>query len=117
MTAPLRDEQPTTFGELTVKRTWDAWSADAEAWTVLDEEIASRAYTLWNFAADLNARSNDDVGRGTVVQKLWNAVDHRIRALHTIYHLNLARPLLALPRATTSLDVLHHLGVVRPLIL
>lgn len=111
------DEQSTTLGELNIKRNWDSWSAEADSWLILDEETASRAYKLWSFAADLNDRSIDDVGRGTVVQKLWNAVDHRIRALHKIYHLNIARSLLALPKTTASLDVLHHLGVIRPLVL
>lgn len=117
MPASVPDEQPTTLGELAVERVWDGWFAEAESSIILDDQTASRAYKLWNFAADLNAQSIDDVGRGTVVQKLWNAVDHRIRALHTIYHLNVVRSLLGLPRSTTSLDVLRHLGVIRPLIL
>jgi len=84
---------------------------------MVDDDTASRAYKLWNFAADLNDRSIDDVGRGTVVQKLWNAVDHRIRSLHEIYRLNVVKSLLGLPKTSASLDMLHHLGVVRPLIL
>lgn len=103
--------------ELALAPPWEEWYADAESWTLLDEDTASRAYELWKFAADLNDRSTDDVGRGTVVQKLWNAVDHRIRFLHEVYCLNIAKSLLGLPKATASLDTLHELGVIRPLIL
>jgi hypothetical protein len=110
-------EHVTASGELTIAPAWEEWYALAEAWTLLDEDTASRAYKLWKFAADLNDRSIDDVGRGTVVQKLWNAVDHRIRSLHEVYRLSVVKSLLGLPKATASLDTLHHLGVVRPLIL
>ncbi|MCI2959287.1 hypothetical protein MN032_16490 [Agromyces atrinae] len=110
-------EQVIAPGEVSIAPAWEDWYAEAESWTMVDDDTASRAYKLWNFAADLNDGSIDDVGRGTVVQKLWNAVDHRIRSLHEIYCLNVVKSLLGLPRTSASLDTLHHLGVVRPLIL
>ncbi|MGZ0067541.1 hypothetical protein [Microbacterium arborescens] len=117
MIAKFPDDHPTPHGELTLARSWHSWRVEGESWTILNEETASRAYKLWNFAADVNIRSIDDVGRGTVVQKLWNAVEQRIRALHEIYRLSAVRARLRLPKTTSSLDTLHHLGVIRPLIL
>ncbi|NDK30903.1 hypothetical protein [Nesterenkonia haasae] len=109
-------DQPAPPGSLSIAPAWDGWISYPESWTILDPDTASRAYSLWNFAAKLNEQSVDDVVRGTVVQKLWNAVDQRIRALHEIYNLNIAKSLLGRAKMST-LDVLHDLGVIRPLIL
>ena len=85
--------------------------------TPLSEEKAARPYAHWQLAADLNMPGADDVHRGTVIQKLWNAVDVRVRTLHEAYSLSRLRPILASGNKSTTLDILEHLGLVRPLIL
>lgn len=113
---PTPDEQLVPPRNLTLVPVWGGWSREPDSWTILDEDVASRAYKIWSFAAELSERAIDDVGRGTVVQKLWNAVDQRIRTLHEIYRLNVVKSLLGQTKLS-SLDILHYLGVIRPLIL
>jgi hypothetical protein len=96
---------------------WRTWSADGTSWTSLDEDKAARPYQHWHLAAELNTPGADDVRRGTVVQKLWNAVDVRVRTLNEVYSLSQIRPIFGLNRKTTTLDVLERLGLVRPLVL
>lgn len=96
---------------------WRTWSVDGTSWTTLDEDKAARPYQHWHLAAELNTPGADDVRRGTVVQKLWNAVDVRVRTLNEAYSLNQLRPIFGLNRKTSSLDVLERLGLVRPLVL
>jgi hypothetical protein len=104
-------------GRATINDEWRKWPLGATCWTPLDEDKASRPYQHWRLAAELNTPDADDVRRGTVVQKLWNAVDVRVKTLHDAYSLSQIRTLLRLDRRTSTLDVLERLGLVRPLIL
>jgi hypothetical protein len=105
------------YQRVSVDDCWHGWSLEGGFSAPLSEEKAARAYAHWQLAADLNMPGADDVHRGTVIQKLWNAVDVRVRTLHEAYSLSHLRPILASGKKSTTLDVLEHLGLVRPLIL
>ena len=96
---------------------WGRWTNDGQSSTLLDGQTAARPYEHWTLAAELNTPDANDVRRGAVVQKLWNAVDVRLRNLHTDYLLNRVRGLIGLPKKTDTLEILQHLGLARPLIL
>lgn len=96
---------------------WGRWTSDGHFSTSLDGQTAARPYEHWTLAAELNTADANDIRRGAVVQKLWNAVDVRLRNLHNDYVMTRVRELIGLPRKTDTLEILEHLGLARPLIL
>jgi len=109
------------FGETVwVAHVWRDWETDGDSQQPLDTTRAARQYAHWRFADELTAQSrNDDVARGVVMQKLWNAVDGRVRLLFDLYELRtLARRLGWTGRhKSQQLEILVRLGLLRPLAL
>lgn len=102
---------------MSVQHGWTDWPEDGRSWIILDSEKAARPYQHWRLAEELSTPDADDVRRGTVIHKLWNAVEVRLRTLHDAYEFSQLRQLLHLDRKSTSLDIMEHLGLVRPSIL
>jgi len=103
-----------------VAHVWRDWETDTDSQQPLDTTKAARQYAHWRFADQLAAQSSDDdVARGVVMQKLWNAVDGRVRLLFELYELRtLARRLgWTGKQKPQQLEVLVRLGLLRPLAL
>lgn len=108
----------TAGSRLVLTPVWESWPNEGLSSTTLDETAAARPYRHWAVAADiLDSVDPDDVVLGTVVQKLHNAVDVRMRTLHDAYRLPALRKTLGWSRQTGTLTILERLGLVRPLVL
>lgn len=102
-----------------VPRSWGGWIVDGSSQSFTDHDEALRPYALWRFAEELSAQGSiDDVALGTVLQRLWNAVDSRLRFIHSLYDLRAVTRLSG--RSTKKLDrleVLMRLELARPAVL
>ncbi|WKG02177.1 hypothetical protein [Mycolicibacterium sp. HK-90] len=98
---------------------WGTWVQDGMSATMLDRVTASRAYQHWHLAEeDAHRVPQDDVRRGAVMQRLWNAVDFRVRLLHDIYELRRLSGVLGWESEKPNLlEILTRVGLVRPLAL
>lgn len=99
---------------------WGEWHKEGSSEHYLDSSQASRAYDHWAFAENLLTTSGfDPMARGAVMQKLWNAVDSRLRMLHDAYNFRV----LARSAGWTSkqdrqtLGILERIGLARPAII
>lgn len=109
-----------TGGTVWLDPIWRGWETDGSSHQPVDQRLGARQYDHWGFAERLTLQARgDDVARGTMMQKLWNAVDGRVRLLFELYGIGtLARNLGWTGRGRlTKLQVLTRLGLVRPLAL
>ena len=71
-----------------VQHAWRNWEVDCGSHVPLDLTRGTRHYAHWKFADQLASIAQlDDVARGVMMQKLWNAVDGRVRLLFQLYEL------------------------------
>lgn len=98
---------------------WRAFDVDGHSSTDIDSELSSRPYLHWHLADELAKTENaSEVVCGTIIQKLWNAVDSRVRLLQDVYDLrNLSRTLDGDRKRPSHLEILAQIGLVRPLAL
>lgn len=96
---------------------WGGWPVGSTSSEYLDPTVAERPYRHWHLALELVTHDKDEIRRGTAIQKLWNAVDSRIRQLHDTYRLSELKRILKLPRNTDMLEMLGRLELVRPFVL
>lgn len=96
---------------------WDEWDETGYSASATDRNAAERPYLHWNLAVELLTPGAGDIHRGTAIQKLWNAIESRVRMLHGEYHMAALKHVLGWPKKTDMLEVLNRLGLARPLIL
>lgn len=96
---------------------WSDWALDGQSSRDIDRAAAERPYRHWHLAVELAAPEADDVHRGAAIQKLWNAVESRVRLLHTEYQMALLKRVFGWGQKSDMLEVLNLLGLARPLIL
>lgn len=98
---------------------WRNFEIDGHSSTDIDSGLSGRPYLHWHLA-DVLARTEDanEVICGTIIQKLWNAVDSRVRLLQDVYDLRgLSRTLDWDKKRPSHLEILTRIGLVRPLAL
>lgn len=107
------------LGRVWVSHVWRDWTMDGGSEGSPDRARAARPYEHWDFARELAWTPGiNDVRRGVVMQKLWNAVDLRLQHLRDIYGLKqLARQAQWPASDGEGLKTLERLGLLRPLIL
>ncbi|WP_419706288.1 hypothetical protein [Promicromonospora sp. NFX87] len=94
---------------------WRDWEDCGFGSSQVDPALAGRAYQHWHLADELSRSKNqNEITRGTVVQKLWNAVDARVRLLNDEYRLRQLSRAAAWPGRPDTLAILTQLGLVRP---
>lgn len=96
---------------------WRDWDRQSYCSTDTDKGTAERPYLHWHLAVELTSPEANDIRRGAAIQKLWNAVESRVRMLHTEYQMAGLKSFLGWPRKTDMLEMLERLGLARPLIL
>ncbi len=101
-----------------VPHVWTNWAKDSSGGRyVYDVDHVAAAHDHWGVAAQvLELNPTGSVLRGTVIQKLWNAVDRRVRSLHSLYHLRELASRLEWDRGgrLQLLEMLARVGLVRP---
>jgi hypothetical protein len=94
---------------------WGDWVDSSFGASHVDRELAARAYQHWHLADELSGTTNQsDITRGTVMQKLWNAVEVRVRLLNDEYRLRQLSRAAGWPGRPDTLAILTKLGLVRP---
>lgn len=96
---------------------WSDWDHGGSSATTIDESDAKRPYLHWHLAVELATPDADDVRRGSVIQKLWNAIEARVNMLREEYQLQTLKKVHGLPRKIDTLELLDRIGLARPLIL
>jgi hypothetical protein len=93
---------------------WRRWGYDSTSSMPLDRTSLERSYEIWSHARDRLTAKSTEFDRVDAITTLKRVVTQRIRALKTIYGF---REMVVGEKLKTDLDVLSHLGIVRPLML